>query len=188
MGNPGLLWVIRHGETAWSLSGQHTGRTDIPLTPNGEQQALALAPIIAGLSLARTWTSPLQRAARTAELACCSATHEPLAMEWDYGAYDGLTSAQIRESVPGWSVWREGPQGGETAEQVAARAQQIIDRHLALEGDTLLVSHGHFSRILAATWIGLPPQAGQYFALDTATLSCLGYEHGRRVLRLWNRR
>ncbi len=185
--SPGLLWLVRHGETPWSLSGQHTGRTNLDLTPRGEAQARSLAPLLAPLSLARVWASPLLRAARTAELAGLDAVLEPLAMEWDYGESEGLTSAQIREKIPAWSVWTHGPQGGETADEVAARALALIERHLSLDGDTLLVTHGHFSRILTATWLGLSPYHGRYFALDTGSLSCLGYEHNRRVIRSWNR-
>jgi probable phosphoglycerate mutase len=184
----GLLWLVRHGETAWSLSGQHTGRTDIALTPLGEDQARSLAPVLATLQFGQIWTSPLQRAARTAELAACQAVPEPLAMEWHYGDFEGLTSAQIRQDIPGWSVWTHGPKNGESAAQVAERAALLIQKHRNAGGDTLLVSHGHFSRILAATWLGLAPEAGQYFALDTATLSCLGYEHGRPAIQLWNAR
>jgi probable phosphoglycerate mutase len=109
-------------------------------------------------------------------------------MEWDYGNSEGFTSAQIRERIPGWSIWTHGPEGGESATEVASRALALIERHLTLEGDTLIFSHGHFSRILAATWLGLPPEAGKYFALDTGSLSCLGFEHGRRALRSWNLR
>jgi probable phosphoglycerate mutase len=144
--------------------------------------------LLVGLPLARVWASPLIRAARTAELAGLNPVLEPLAMEWDYGQSEGLTSAQIREQIPGWSVWTHGPQGGETADEVAARALALIERHLSLEGDSLVVSHGHFSRILAATWLGLTPDHGRYFALDTGTLSGLGYEHSRRVIRSWNQR
>jgi probable phosphoglycerate mutase len=185
--SPGQIWLVRHGETAWSLSGQHTGRSNIALTPRGEEQARALTPLLAKLEVARVWSSPLDRATRTAELAGCEPVLEPLAMEWDYGSTEGLTSAQMREKIPGWSVWTMGPQGGETAADVGARALALIERHLTLEGDTLIFSHGHFSRILAAAWLGLEATAGRFFALDTGSLSCLGFEHGRRVLRAWNR-
>lgn len=185
--SPGQIWLVRHGETEWSLSGQHTGRSNIALTARGEQQARALAPLVSQLDVARVWASPLDRAARTAELAGCEPVLEPLAMEWDYGQTEGLTSAQMREKIPNWSVWTVGPSGGETAADVAARALALVERHLTLEGDTLIFSHGHFSRILAATWLGLPPEAGRLLALDTGSLSCLGFEHGRRVLRSWNR-
>lgn len=184
---PGQIWLVRHGETEWSLSGQHTGRSNISLTARGEAQARALAPLVAKLDVARVWASPLERAARTAELAGCEPVLEPLAMEWDYGQTEGLTSVQMRERVPGWSVWTVGPLGGETAADVGARALALVERHLTLEGDTLIFSHGHFSRILAATWLGLGPEAGGLLALDTGSLSCLGFEHGRRVLRSWNR-
>lgn len=187
--------LIRHGSTEWSASGKHTGRTDVPLTEIGEQQAKLIAPKLHCYRFGVVLTSPLVRARRTAELVGLSEAHtEPDLQEWDYGGYEGLTTPQIREDRPGWLLWRDGviagPDGnGETASDVARRADSVIARikpTLESDADVALVSHGHFLRVLAARWLGLTPEAGGYFALDTASLSVLGFEHGEPVIRHWN--
>ena len=182
------IWLIRHGETAWSLSGQHTGRTDIPLTAAGERQAGEIARQLAGRPFALVLTSPLQRARETCRLAGYGgvAQIEPDLCEWDYGAYEGRTSAQIQESVPGWTIWTSPVPQGETIQQVAARATRVIERAAAAGGDVALFAHGHLLRILTACWLGLPPNAGRLFALGTASLSVLGYERETRVIARWN--
>jgi probable phosphoglycerate mutase len=182
------LWLIRHGETAWSLSGAHTGATDLPLTPQGEQKARALAPKLAGPSFALVLTSPLQRARRTCELAGLGtqAQIEPNLMEWNYGAYEGLSTDDIHRTRPGWSLFRDGVPGGETIEQVAARAQAVIDRALQANGDVALFAHGHILRILASRWLKIEPADARLFALSTASISRLGYERETRVITRWN--
>jgi probable phosphoglycerate mutase len=182
----GHLYLLRHGETEWSLSGQHTGRTDIPLTPNGEERAREAGRTLAGLRgddrpLTLVISSPRTRATRTAELAGLDVTEltEDVA-EWHYGEYEGLSTPTIRETVPGWTVWTHPSPGGETAEQVGARAMAVVARirEALADGDVAVVGHGHFSRVLVATWLGLPPTAGVHFALDAAAVSELGYERG----------
>jgi len=182
------LWLIRHGETEWSLSGAHTGRTDLPLTKVGEERAAKIAPKLAGHPFALVLTSPLQRARRTCELAGLGneAQIEPNLTEWDYGAYEGLTSADIQRERPGWAIFRDGVVGGETIDQVGARAQAVIDRALRVNGDVALFAHGHILRILTACWLGLTPEAGRFFALGTAAISTLGHEHVTRVIQRWN--
>jgi probable phosphoglycerate mutase len=184
------VYLARHGETAWSLSGQHTGRTDIPLTERGERNAARLGERLAGLAFAQVFTSPLVRARRTCELAGFGATAEvdPDLAEWDYGDYEGRRTSEIRQSWPGWQLFRDGCPGGESLADVAARADRVLGRVRAVGGDVLLFSSGHFLRVLAARWLGLDPSAGRYFLLSTATLSILGYEHdpSEPVLRLWN--
>jgi len=184
------LWLIRHGETAWSRSGQHTGRTDVPLTPFGERQAALVGKRLAGRKFALVLTSPLSRARDTCRLAGYAdvALVEPDLMEWDYGAYEGRTTAQIREEDPGWSIWGGAPRAAESADQVGARADRVIARCAQAPGEVALFAHGHVLRILAARWLELPAAAGRYFALDAASLSVLGHEHERRVLRFWNQR
>jgi broad specificity phosphatase PhoE len=184
----GELWLIRHGETEWSLSGAHTGRTDLPLTPNGEKQAAAIGRFLAARPFAAVLTSPLLRARETCRIAGygAAARIEPGLSEWDYGAYEGRTTTQIREQAPGWSIWTGGVPGGETIDQVAARARAVINHALEAGGDAALFAHGHILRILAACWLGLPPIAGQFLALSTATLSILGYERDTRVIARWN--
>lgn len=190
---PGHLYLLRHGETEWSLSGQHTGRTDIPLTPNGEKRAADAGGMLAGLRgdqpLAAVMSSPRSRALRTAELANLTVTDvtEDLA-EWDYGEYEGLTTPQIRETVPGWTVWTHPCPGGETAEQVGARAAKVLARARAslADGDVVLVGHGHFSRVLVATWLELPPTSGVHFAMDAAAVAELGDERGVPQIRRLN--
>jgi broad specificity phosphatase PhoE len=187
------LWLIRHGETEWSRSGQHTGATDIPLTAVGEQQALALGRFLQGREFSTVLVSPLARARRTCELAGlgAGAQVDPDLHEWKYGDYEGLTSQQIREARPNWSVWEHGVVGGETIEQVATRAHATMERAAALLQETpnsnvALFAHGHLLRILATCWLDLHPSAARQFLLGTATVSVLGYEHATRAIRLWN--
>jgi broad specificity phosphatase PhoE len=182
------IFLIRHGETEWSRSGQHTGRTDIPLTEEGRERARVIGQYVKGRAFARVLTSPLLRAKETCSLAGLDsqAEAEPNLVEWDYGIYEGRTTLDIRKTDPCWSVWLSPIEGGEALEQVAARAKKVIDRAAAETGDVALFAHGHILRILAATWIGLPPITGRYLALDTATISILGYERQTRVIREWN--
>jgi probable phosphoglycerate mutase len=185
----GELILVRHGETEWARDGRHTGRTDVPLTPRGEEQARALAPLLAERKIAVVLVSPAERARRTAELAGLTGleTDERL-WEWDYGAYEGRTTAEIRQERPGWWLWRDGVVGGETVEQVGARVDGVLDRvrpHLN-EGDVVLVAHGHVLRVLTARWLDLPPADGRLFKLSTGTLSALGAEHGKPVISFWN--
>lgn len=186
---PGRLFLVRHGETEWSRDRRHTGRTDIALTEVGERQARELTDALRGLRPALVLSSPRVRATRTAELAgLTNVVVDDDLGEWDYGEYEGLTTAEIRRDRPGWTIWTGDPPGGETAEQVAERADRVLARvGSALSGgDVVIVGHGHFSRVLAARWIELPATAGQRLALDTATLCILGYEHDHRVLLRWN--
>jgi|SRR5665213_630254 len=184
----GELWLIRHGETKWSLSGAHTGRTDLPLTPEGEAQARGIPARLEGHKFALVLTSPLQRARRTSELAGFGAAEqiEPNLQEWDYGAYEGRTSEDIQRERPGWSLFRDGVPDGETIDEVAVRAEAVIHRALAADGDVALFGHGHILRILAARWLGLPPADARLFALGTVAISTLGYEHEVRVIVHWN--
>lgn len=182
------IWLIRHGETAWSLSGQHTGRTDLPLTAAGRQHAEAIGRWLAGRPFAMVLTSPLERARETCRLAGygSAAQADPDLCEWDYGAYEGKTSAQIQEIVPGWNIWTSPVPQGETIEQVAARANRVIARAPGAGGDVALFAHGHVLRILTACWLGLPPDGGRFFALGTASVSVLGYERETRVITRWD--
>ena len=181
------LWLVRHGETEWSGSGRHTGRTDIDLTPEGEAAARRLAERLRGVEFARVLSSPRLRARRTAELAGLRDVEvtEDLA-EWDYGDDEGLTTPQIREDRPGWTVWTHGPRGGETAEDVRRRADHVIASARAMDGRVLAFSHGHFSRVIGACWIGLPTTAGAHLELSTASISVLGWERETPTLKLWN--
>ncbi|MEB3320867.1 MAG: histidine phosphatase family protein [Cyanobium sp.] len=178
--------LVRHGETAWSLSGQHTGATDVPLTPAGEDAARRLEPLLSPLPFARVFTSPLQRARRTCELAGCAgrARIDGDLVEWNYGAYEGLTSAQIQAKAPGWQVFTHGCPDGESPQQVGVRVDRVLAR--LGEGPTLLFAHGHLLRVLMARWIDLPPVEGRRFLLDTATLNVLGHYRGVRAMRCWN--
>jgi probable phosphoglycerate mutase len=185
------VYLARHGETAWTLSGRHTGRSDIPLTPRGEQDARRLGERLRGHSFALVLTSPLQRAKRTCELAGFGDRCEVDAdlREWDYGEFEGLTTPEIRGRKPDWVLFRDGVPGGETVEQVGERADRVIARVKAATGDSLLFAHGHFLRILAARWLGLPADAGRLLYCDPTSLGLLGYEHDgptEPVLRLWN--
>jgi probable phosphoglycerate mutase len=185
-----LLYLARHGETAWSLTGQHTGLTDVPLTARGEEDARRLGEQLAGPHFAKVFTSPLQRASRTAAIAGFgdAAEVDRDLVEWDYGRYEGLRLHEIQAMHAGWDVFRDGCPGGESPEQVAARAERVIARARAVEGNVLVFSSGHVLRVLAARWLGFAPGVGRLFALDTASLSALGYEHTRAtpVIRLWN--
>jgi probable phosphoglycerate mutase len=183
----GRLVLVRHGETEWSRSGRHTGRTDVPLTPEGERDARALARSLGDLGPVLVLASPLQRARRTAELAGLSPELDDDLLEWDYGEYEGRTTEDIRADRPGWTLWADGVVGGETAEEVAARTARVIGRTGAAGGDTLLFAHGHVLRILTATYLELPPAAGARFALGTAEIGVLGWEHEYHTLRAWNR-
>jgi broad specificity phosphatase PhoE len=191
----GELILIRHGETAWSKAGKHTGRTDIPLTPAGEKAAAALAGDLAARPIAAAFSSPAQRALRTAKLAgLTNVTTDPDLWEWDYGGYEGRTTEQIREQRPGWYLWRDGvvpgdaEHPGETVDQVGARADRVLHRvRPALEGgDVALVAHGHLLRILTARWLVLSADCGRLFSLATGTLSTLGTEHDEPVISTWN--
>lgn len=183
----GELWVVRHGATDWSESGRHTSVTDLPLTPKGEAAARTLAPRLAGSHFDLVLTSPRQRARRTAALAGFpDAVVDPDLAEWGYGDYEGITTAQIREQVPDWTVWSRPCPGGETAEQVGARLDRVVARVRAVGGRALAFGHGHASRVLAARWLGLDPQDGRLFALGTATVSVLGAEHDDPAVVRWN--
>jgi broad specificity phosphatase PhoE len=185
-----VIYLARHGETAWSLSGQHTGLTDLPLTERGERNARRLGERLNGLTFAKVFTSPLQRAARTCELAGFGtvAEVEPDLSEWNYGQYEGRRTAEIHAERPSWQLFRDGCPGGESPDQIGARADRVVSRVRAVQGDVLLFSSGHFLRVFAARWLGLEPAAAQYFLLSTASLSVLGYEHilSEPVIRLWN--
>jgi len=185
------IYLMRHGETAWSLSGQHTGRTDLPLTPHGQAMARQLAPMLNSIDFALVLTSPRLRTRATCDASGLGATAElePDLVEWDYGEYEGLRTGEILARRPGWNVWEDGCPGGEMPTDVGARADRLIARLSHLSGHVALFSHGHFGRVLAARWIGLPLAQGQHFAIDSASISIFGFEKGhpqRRVIRLWN--
>jgi broad specificity phosphatase PhoE len=182
------VFLVRHGETEWSLSGQHTGTTDIPLTEHGRQVARLLQPILTKESFALALTSPLQRARETSRLAGFGpvALVEPDLVEWNYGRYEGLTPSQIAATAPGWLIFRDGCPGGEQPEDIGARVDRVIARVRAIKGDVVLFAHGHVFRVFAARWLGLPPAAGQHFLLDTATMNILTYYHGIAAIKQWN--
>jgi probable phosphoglycerate mutase len=184
------VYLARHGETAWSLSGPHTGRTDLPLTERGEGNAHALGERLRGLTFARVFTSPLQRAARTCELAGFGdvADIDSDLVEWDYGQYEGRRTAEIHAERPDWQLFRDGCPGGESPGQIGARADRVVSRLRAVKGDVLVFSSGHFLRVLAARWLGLDAAGGRYLLLSTASLSALSYEHNlvEPAIRLWN--
>jgi broad specificity phosphatase PhoE len=191
----GDLILLRHGETEWSLEGRHTGRTDVPLTWRGEAAAAALAPLLAGQHIVAAFTSPARRAVATAALAgLADAKPDPDLWEWDYGGYEGLTTAQIQEQRPGWYLWRDGvipgdaAHPGETVQQVGERVDRVLARvgPLLADGDVALVAHGHVLRVLTARWLRLEPSDGKLFRLDTGTISTLGHEHGEPVILSWN--
>jgi probable phosphoglycerate mutase len=179
------IYLARHGETAWSLSGQHTGLTDLPLTERGEENARALGQRLNGLNFVKVYTSPLQRARRTCELAGfgTAADVDRDLLEWNYGQYEGRRTAEIHAERPDWQLFRDG-----CPDELGARADRVVGRVRAVDGDVLLFSSGHFLRVLAARWLGLEPAAGRFFLLSTASLSALGYEHNRSqpVIRLWD--
>src|SRR5262245_56560834 len=184
------VYLARHGETAWSISGQHTGLTDLPLTERGERNARRLGERLRGIAFAQVFTSPLQRAARTCELAGFGsvAQVETDLLEWNYGDYEGRRSAEIHAERPEWNLFRDGCPGGETPDQVGARADRVVGKARQLDQDVLLFSSGHFLRVLAARWLGLEPAAGRFFILSTASLSALSYEHNlsEPAIRLWD--
>jgi len=193
----GDLILLRHGQTEWSATGRHTGRTDIPLTARGVADAMELGPMLAGRQIVAAFSSPAARATRTAELAgIAGVKQDPDLWEWDYGGYEGMTSAQIQQERPGWDLWRDGviagdaAHPGETIDEVGARADRVIARTLAylVDGDVVLVAHGHVLRVLTARWLGLPPAYGRLFRLDTGTMSTLGFEHDDPVIASWNER
>ncbi|MEA2171561.1 MAG: hypothetical protein QOF76_4861 [Solirubrobacteraceae bacterium] len=183
-----MLMLVRHGETEWSRDKRHTGRTDLPLTPKGREQALLSGRRFAGKSFALVLISPLARARETADLAGLGevAQPDPNLMEWDYGDIEGRTTDEIRAEVPGWDIWDDGPPGGETLDVVGERADLVIDRAMAADGDVVLFSHGHLLRVLGARWLGEPPAFGGRLVLDAAAICELAYERERRVIRLWN--
>jgi probable phosphoglycerate mutase len=186
----GNVYLVRHGQTAWSITGQHTGRTDLALTHEGEDQARALAPRLEGLVFVHVLSSPLQRAQRTCELAgfAAAATLDPDLVEWDYGNYEGRTLVDIHKERPEWELFRDGCPGGESVQQISARADRVVARLRALTGDVLIFSSGHLLRVLATRWIDEPAALGRHLMLDPAHLCLLGYDHGGldHVIRLWN--
>jgi broad specificity phosphatase PhoE len=184
---PGVeVVLVRHGETEWSRTGRHTGRSDPPLTDEGERQARAVGEALRGRSFALVLSSPLIRARETATLAGFEPKLRDDVAEWDYGEYDGLTTPEIREQVPDWTIWRYGGLGGESVEQLSARADRVVAELLTVDGDVLVFSHGHFLRVLTARWLELAAADGRLFALDSGTLSTLGFEREQRVIRSWN--
>jgi broad specificity phosphatase PhoE len=185
-----VIYLARHGETAWSLTGQHTGLTDLPLTERGEQNAAALGERLIGMNFPSVLTSPLQRATRTCDLAGfgTEAEIDRDLVEWNYGEYEGVRTVDIRAKRPDWDLFRDGCPGGESPEQVGARADRVVSRMRPVKANVLVFSSGHFLRVLAARWLGLNPEAARYLLLNTASLSALGYEHSlsEPVIRLWN--
>lgn len=182
------IWLLRHGSTEWSQNGRHTGNTDIPLLPDGEEEAMALAPLLAAEHFAHVWTSPLQRARRTCELAGLAGQAEVMEglKEWDYGTYEGITTAEIRQTVPEWSLWSHGCPQGEDAAAVTRRCEAVIEQVITVDGDVALFAHGHILRSLAGTWIGQGAVGGKHLILGTATTSVLGFERENRALKRWN--
>lgn len=182
------LWLIRHGETEWSASGAHTSYSDIPLTPRGAESAAAIGSWLAGREFSLTSVSPRLRALETCRIAGYGSTSlvDGDLSEWNYGEYEGLTTAEIRNEKPCWSIWTDGPVGGESIEQVRTRALRVIERAVSLGGAVAFFSHAHFLRILAATWLGLPPNSGRLLALSTGSVSILGFERETRVIQMWN--
>jgi len=187
-GEPGELWLVRHGETEWTETGKHTSRTDVALTARGREQATSVGGVLAGRPFAVVLSSPMTRSIDTCRLAGYGDRLEvdDDLKEWDYGDYEGRTTAEIRQERPGWTVWAGSP-SGEPLEHAAGRARRVIERACAAGGDAALFSHGHFLRILGATWLGLQPEGGRLLSLGTASLSTLGYEREARVIRGWNR-
>ncbi len=184
----GEVWLIRHGETEWSASGRHTGRTDLALTAKGREQAMLLREKLSQRPFSLVLSSPLARAVETCKIAGYGEIAEVCddLMEWDYGDYEGLTISQIREKEAEWTIWKADPPVGETIAEVAERSRRVISRAREAKGDAVLFSHGHLLRVLCACWLGLPPDSGRLFALGTASISILGYERGTPVISLWN--
>jgi probable phosphoglycerate mutase len=183
------VYLARHGETEWSKSGRHTGRTDLPLTPKGEDDARRIGARLAGVTFAHVLSSPLQRARRTAELAGFAPVIDPGLMEWDYGEYEGLRTAEIRDRRPNWELFRDGCPGGESVQAIADRVDPVVARLKALTGDVLVFAHGHVLRVLAARWVGQPVAFARALLLSTATLSVLAFDHkdpDEPAIRLWN--
>jgi broad specificity phosphatase PhoE len=185
--NRGELWLIRHGETEWSASGRHTSSTDLALTAEGERKATEVGRLLAGKTFALVLASPLRRALETCRLAEYTPEVTADLLEWGYGAYEGLTTPEIQVQSPGWTIWTGTPPGGESAEEVGARADRVIAHATAAGGDVALFGHGHMLRVLAARWLGLEPTGGRLLALSTGSLSVLGYERETRVVQGWNR-
>ncbi len=184
------IWLVRHGETAWSITGQHSGRTDLPLTARGEREAELVKPLLAGVTFDTVLSSPLQRARRTCEIAgyAAVAAIDPDLQEWDYGDCTSFTEEQMRERFPGWNIWDGPVPNGESIEDIAARARRVVAKLRAARGRVLIFAHGHFLRVLATQWLGLPPQAGRHFALETSAVCVLGEDAGFPALRRWNLR
>ncbi|QQE13411.1 histidine phosphatase family protein [Planctomycetota bacterium] len=181
------LFLVRHGQTAWSLSGKHTGKSDIPLTEAGKRNAEKLRPVLAHLNFEMVLTSPLQRAKNTAHLAGFSeAIEDPDLIEWDYGQYDGITTSEIRQTVPNWTVFTHPCPGGETGRQVGKRVDRVIEKVRNCRGDAILFAHGHVLRVLTARWLQLNPLEGKHFVLGTGHLNILGFEHETPVIEVWN--
>ncbi|HEX7949375.1 MAG TPA: histidine phosphatase family protein [Candidatus Limnocylindrales bacterium] len=182
------MWVVRHGETEWSAEGRHTSTTDVPLTARGREEARAIGPRLARHAFAEVWTSPRVRATDTGRLAGFGDRQEVVEdlREWDYGEDEGRTTAQIQEERPGWSIWRDGPKGGETIEQAGERADRVVARAREVTGDVLCFAHGHLLRIVAARWLGLPPADGRLFSLGSGRVSVLGWERETAVIDRWN--
>ncbi len=183
-----MLYLVRHGETPWTITKQHTGRTDLHLTEHGRVQALELKPVLAKLDIEQVWCSPLARARETCQLAGLGERAEimPELAEWDYGDYEGLTRPEILAKRPAWQVFRDGCPGGESVEQVHARAQSVVARAKATQGDVLLFSSAHISRVIAACWLGHPAEFGKHLLMAPASVSCLADEHGIPAIRFWN--
>jgi len=190
MAAPAQIAVVRHGQTEWSVNGRHTGTTDIPLTDAGRAEAVASAPLVHALAVDRVVCSPLQRARETCALLDLGLepTIDPDLVEWNYGRYEGVTTKEIRETVPDWTVWFGGCPDGETPDDVAARVDRVITAAREAGGTTLVVAHGHVLRVLTARWLGLAPEDGRFFRLDTATVSLLGWERETPVVLKWNSR
>jgi len=186
--SPRRVYLVRHGETAWSLSGQHTGTTDLALTERGEDAAKRLAEPLSRVAFARVLTSPMQRARRTGELAGlgAQAAVDSDLMEWNYGDYEGLTTEQIRARAPGWILFRDGCPGGESPDAIGARVDRLVARVRSIDGDVALFAHGHVFRVLAARWLGLPVIIGRHLLLDTATVSVLAYDREVPAVKQWN--
>jgi broad specificity phosphatase PhoE len=187
MTSRGELWLLRHGETEWSLSGRHTSRTDLPLTSEGERRAAAVGQSLRGQQFALVLSSPMRRALDTARLAGYAPEVTDDLREWDYGEYEGRTTPEIQKDAPGWSIWTGDPPGGETSAQVGERADRVIERAVAAGGDVALFGHGHMLRVLAARWLGLDARGGRFFALATGSVSVLSHERETRVIGEWNR-